>query len=511
MSTSKGIVKWTGIVTVLLIISKITGLLRETAIAYRFGTTVAADAYLMAALLPQILFLAFSDAVKTAFIPIYSQYHEKKDGNAFAFTAYVISGGIILLLSGLLVFFAPVLVRLVAPGFTGRAYTLTVTMSRILLPGLFFFGLAGLAGGILHTKKNFIVPALTAYPSNLIIIIFTVFFGAGYGITGVAWATLAGFASQFLIQLPALLKHGIFSQRKLLWRHPGIRKMAVLIPPVILSGAATELKNIVDRIFGSLLPEGGIAALNYANRVFLLPNGVVVTALLTVIFPLLVELFLKEEMTGFKKLLRQGMAMIILLVLPMMTGLVILREPIIRLLFERGAFGAQATKITAESLAFYSLGLLFMGGQMLLTRVFFALRDTVTPMLVTFATVAVNAFFNWLLIKPMQHSGIALGTSLALACNLAALWVLLRKRIGPLGGRRLLVTFCKAALASMAMGIVLFYGRTFLTVSGLLLLACRFLAVAAAGTAVFLLAARLLRIEELGQILSLVRSKEKLF
>ena len=113
--------------------------------------------------------------------------------------------------------------------------------------------------------------------------------------------------------------------------------------------------------------------------VFLLPNGVVVTALLTVIFPLLVELFLKEEMTGFKKLLRQGMAMIILLVLPMMTGLVILREPIIRLLFERGAFGAQATKITAESLAFYSLGLLFMGGQMLLTRVFFALRDTVTP------------------------------------------------------------------------------------------------------------------------------------
>ena len=256
-----------------------------------------------------------------------------------------------LFFSILLVIFAPVLVRLVAPGFQGETYQITVIMSRILLPGLFFMGLSGLSSGILHTKKNFIVPALPAYPSNLIIIVFTIYFGARYGVVGVAWATIVAFASQFLIQLPAIVKIGVFQKEKLLWGHPGIKKMAVVIPPVIFGGAALELKSIVDRIFGSLLPEGSIAALNYANRIFLLPNGILVVALLTVLYPTLVELSMENKLSEFKKTLRQGLGLITLFVFPMMVGMILLRQPIVRLLFERGAFDVVATRNTEDALA----------------------------------------------------------------------------------------------------------------------------------------------------------------
>ena len=323
-------------------------------------------------------FLAFSDAVKTAFIPVYSQYHKEKNGNSLVLTLYIIIGIFLLAISLLLVVLAPFVVKLVAPGFSGKTYELTVILSRIILPGLLFLGLSGLSSGILHTKKNFLVPALPAYPSNFIIAGFAVCLGAQFGVKGLAWATLAAYASQFLIQLPAVLKSGVLKESKLFWRHPGLKKMLVIMPPVIIGGAAMELKSIVDRIFASLLPEGTIAALNYANRIFQMPNSVLVVALLAVLFPTLVELALEKNTDAFKQALRQGLSIIIFFVLPMMVGIILLREPLVRLLFERGAFDATATKITAEALAFYSLGLLFLGGQLLLTRPY-TLHDTLSP------------------------------------------------------------------------------------------------------------------------------------
>ncbi|NLM51741.1 MAG: murein biosynthesis integral membrane protein MurJ [Firmicutes bacterium] len=502
---NKSIYKWTGIVTVLLIISRFTGLLRETAIAFRFGMSAEADAYLTASLLPQILFLAFSDAVKTAFIPVYSKYHQEESGNALVLTSYVILGLFLLAASMLLVALAPWVVRLVAPGFSGKTYELTVVMSRIILPGLLFLGLSGLSSGILHTKKNFLVPALPAYPSNLIIAGFAVLLGARFGVVGLAWATLVAYASQFLIQLPAVVKSGALAKSKLLWHHSGIKEMLVLIPPVVIGGAAMELKSIVDRIFASLLPEGTIAALNYANRVFQLPNSVLVMALLAVLFPTLVELALEKNTEEFKKALRQGLSIIIFFVLPMMVGIILLREPLVRLLFERGAFDVEATKITAEALAFYCLGLLFMGGQLLLTRALYALHDTLSPMLVTFVAVALNVVFNAILLGPLKHSGLALGTALALLCQMAVLWWILRKKIGPFGGRALFVSLLKAAVAAAGMGVAIIFVRPYLTADSLLVLALKFALVVGGGALLYFFLAYLLKIEELAQGLELLR------
>ena len=507
--TSKNIIKWAGIVTLLLVGSRLTGFMRDLAIAYRFGTTAETDAYVIAATLPQILFFAVNDAVKTAFIPVYGEYHRKVDGNAFALTAFAILGGVLFLASAVLVVGAPVVVRLLAPGFKMETYDLTVAMSKILLPGLFFMGLTGLASGILHTKKNFVIPAVTAYPSNFIIILTALVFGARFGVVGLAWGTIVGIAMQFFVQIPAIAKHGVFKKDKILWGHPGVKKMAVLLPPVILGGAAVELKSIVDRIFGSLLPEGSIAGLHFAQKIYLLPNGILIIALLTVLYPALVELNVEGKMAEFKETLRQGLGLIVVAVFPMMMGLVVLSVPVVKLLFQRGAFDVGATQLTAVALAFYSLGLVALGCQLLMFRAFYALKDTVTPMLVTLSIVGLNVLFNWLLIGPLQHGGLALGTAMAFNIGVILLGVLLKRKIGLFGGRKLMDTFIKSGFAALVMGVMLVYGKGFLTGGGFIRQAVELGLLIGAGAAVYFSIVWALKVEELEMGLSIVRRKLK--
>ena len=507
--SERSLIKSAGMVTILLVFSRVLGFLRESAIAYRFGTTAETDAYFVAATVPTILFMAFNDAVKTAFIPVYGEYHREKEGNAFAFTVFVIMSMILVASSFILVLAAPLVVRLLAPRFTGLQYELTVLLTRIMLPSLIFMGLTGLASAILHLKKNFFIPAITAYPSNLIIIITALLFGARFGVAGLAWGTLLGYASQFFIQVPALVHHGLLEGKKLIWHHPGLKRMAVLLPPVIIGSASTELKSVIDRIFGSMLPEGSISALNFASRIYLLPNGIIILALLTVLYPTLVELYMDGKIKEFKNTLRHGIGLIILLVFPMMVGLVVLRVPVVRLLFERGAFDATSTAKTAFALAFYSWGLLPVGILVLFNRAFYAAKDTITPMLVTLLTMFTNIVLNWALMGPLQHGGIALGTAISMYIGAVCLGYLLWKKIGAFGGRRIFDTLWKCGLASFVMGGVVSYGLRFLKVGSMLRQALEVGALIVIGAAVYFLLVYFLKVEELEDALNLVRQRLK--
>lgn len=506
--SNRTIIKWTGIVAGLLVFSRLLGFFREAAIAYRFGASAETDAYMAAVVLPQLLFLSFNDSIKTAFIPVYGEYHRERAGQSLALTSFVIFAVILTLLSVALVMFAPWVVRLVAPGFSGEKYESTIVMARILLPGLLFMGLSGLSSGVLHTKRNFVIPAIPAYSSNLIIIGTALFLGMRFGIIGLAWGTTVGFASQFFIQLPAVARHGVFCG-KLDWRHPGLKKMFVVLPPILLGGAAIEIKTLVDRMFGSLLPDGSLAALSFASRIYLLPNGIIVLALLTVIYPTLVELNVERKMTEFKAIFRQGVGLIIVLMLPMMVGLLILREPVVRLIFERGEFGLLATAKTANALAYYSIGLLPLGVMLLIKRAFFALKDTRTPMLVMIFTGLINIVFNWLLIKPLGLGGIALGTSLAVYAGAVALLVLLRRKIGAFAGRQMWLTLQKSSLAALLMGAAVLLGSNLLRGGSFFRQALELGGLISFGAAVYLLVASLLRVEELAVGLRIIRRKVK--
>jgi putative peptidoglycan lipid II flippase len=211
----------------------------------------------------------------------------------------------------------------------------------------------------------------------------------------------------------------------------------------------------------------------------------------------LVELNVERKMTEFKLILRQGAGLIILLILPIMVGLLLLREPVVRLIFERGEFDMLATAKTASALAYYSIGLLPLGMMLLIKRAFFALKDTRTPMFAMAFTGLLNIFFNWLLIKPLGLDGIALGTSLAVYAGAAGLFALLRLKIGALAGRQLWLTLLKSGLAAFLMGIAVMFGSYFLSGGSFLRQALELIILISFGAAVYLLAAYLLRVEEL--------------
>ncbi|NLP37445.1 MAG: murein biosynthesis integral membrane protein MurJ [Firmicutes bacterium] len=503
--TGRSILKSAGMVTILLFLSRLLGFARESAIAYRYGASVEADAYFLAASIPLILFMVFNDAVKTAFIPVYGEFHQKEESNAFALTVYVVLVIILVIVTALMMIFTPQLMQLFAWGYEGRQFDLTVRLVRIMLPGLMFMGLSGLSGGILNLKKNFFIPAIVAFPHNLVIIFTAIFLGTHFGIYALAWATLLGFALQFFVQVPAVAAHGVFKPQKLLWRHPGLKKMAVLLPPVILGGAAVELKSIIDKSFATLLPEGSISALNYANKIYLLPNGILIVALLTVLYPALVEFWAQKKVKEFKNALRQGVGILIVLVFPMMVGLIVLRVPIVRFIFERNAFTAFDTANTAYALAFYALGLLPLGIMLLFNRAFFALKDTITPMLFTLVTMVINIILNWLLMRPLAHGGLALGTALSNLVGAVGMGILVWKRIGAFGGRRLLDTFWKAAVASLVMGAVVYLGAPFLQGGSFLLQAFELGVIITVGAGIYFVMAYLLKIKELDAALALLR------
>lgn len=504
--TEKTFLKSAGMVTILLFLSRLLGFARESAIAYRYGASLEADAYFLAASIPLILFMVFNDAVKTAFIPVYGEFHqEEKESNAFALTVYVILTLILVAATAVMIIFAPQLMRLFAWGYEGEQFNLTVKLVRIMMPGLLFMGLSGLSGGILNLKKNFFIPAIVAFPNNLVIIFVVIFMGARFGIYALAWATLLGFALQFFVQVPAVAALGVFKPQKLLWHHPGLKKMAALLPPVVLGAAAVELKTVIDKAFATLLPEGSISALNYANKIYLLPNGILIVALLTVLYPTLVEFWAQQKIQDYKNTLRQGLGILIVLIFPITVGLIVLRVPIVRFIFERNAFSVADTANTAYALAFYALGLLPMGITLLFNRAFFALKDTITPMLFTLVTMVLNIFLNWLLMGPLGHGGLALGSSLSNLVGAVGMGIFVWKRIGAFGGRRLLDTFWKAAVASLVMGAVVYLAGPFLQGDGFLLQAVELAVIITVGAGIYFVMAYLLKMKELEAALDLLR------
>lgn len=439
------------------VLSRVLGFLREAAVAFSFGATASTDAYLIAMLIPSILFKAAHDAVRSAFIPVFGQYKSGDEGIPLVNTSALALAAILLAAAVGGVIFAPALVRVIAPGFTGETFALSVTLTRILLPAIVFLGLSSLATGYLHSYHSFLAPSLTGVPFNLIIIFSALFIGSRFGIVGLAWGSLVGFASQFFIQLPAVFRAGFQLRWKFDWRNAGVRRIGALLPPIMVGSAAMELKQVVDRMFGSLLPAGSVAALNFADRLFVVPHNIFVHALVTVLYPALVDIRAAGRMDEFRGNMRRGLAVITFLILPVTVGSIVLAEPIVRLLFQRGAFDAAATRDTAYALAFYSAGMLGVSARYFLERCFFVLEDTRTPMLVTVGAVALNVLLNWLLFRPLAHGGIALATAISSVLAAALLYYLMRTKVGRMGGKRLLLGLIRSAAAAAVMGLALYY------------------------------------------------------
>lgn len=451
-------------------LSKLLGFGREAALAAVFGANRVTDAYLVAMIIPGMIFGVVMSAITTVGIPVFSEYlHQEEKRRGFlplVWSCFHAVFFFLLLICAAAVLGAPLLVKLLAPGFGEEQAALTAGLVRIILPSIVFMGLAGWSQGVLNTFHHFIVPAAVGIPYNIIMICGIFLSGALWGIKGVAWVTVAAVAGQFLIQLPVLRRFGVEYRREFDWRHPALVKMGRLLLPVLIGVGATQLNIVVDRILASGLAEGSISALNYAQRILAIPQGLLAAPLITVLYPSLAECGAVGDFDGLRRRLGRGLEALAFLVVPLSIALLVLRRELVGFFFQRGAFDAHDAAMTSFALLFFSLGLLFVVWRDYLARAFYALQDTATPMWTGIAAVGVNVALNLILVRYLAHGGLALGSSLAAFVGCLLLVFLLRRRLGFIGGRELLRQLAKVVVASGAGGAAVYWLNGRLSVFG---------------------------------------------
>jgi len=486
------------------LVSKLLGFAREQAIAWRFGAGAAVDAYVAALVIPTIISGVVGGALSTAFLPVYSEWRNTAKGKRVAGTVSWLNSLLGLLGSIAALYFAPFLVRVLVGNFSPEQQRLTVELLRILSFGTLLMSVSFFLTMLFNSHQLFLLPALNPVIQNVIIVVGVISLGA-WGIVGVAWATLAAMV------LPVVLLFGwaLYKNYPVLARpnllDPQFIKVLKLSVPIFVAGLFGQLYVVVDRRLASGLDIGSIAALNFANRLVQLPFGIFVMALSTAVFPTLADLAARGDKKAFAEALVASLRGLLLLLVPAAVGLFVLREPIVRLAFERGSFDAADTAKTALALGFYALGLLGLSAGTVLTRAFYSLQDTLTPVKIGVLTAILNALLAIVLVEPLAHGGLALANSLGVSLSAVLLLGLLRKKLGPVP-MGLLPLLVKVALCSLGMGLASHYIYVLLRSSG------GMLALAAAvfgGVAVYSAGLLAARVDEVSWALNRLRRRTR--
>lgn len=437
--------------------SKFLGFIRETLIASKFGSGIETDTFFVAIAATGLITGLISNAISTTFIPIMSEVEsiEGRQGKIYH-TNNIIN--IIIFISMILTILAwllsPIIIRLTAKGFEGEQFRLAVTLTRVGLPMILFSGVIGTLTGFLHSEQRHLSSAATGFPFNFVYILFLLFLSSTFGIKGLMVAAVIAVMSQLLIQIPEARMAGFRYKFVFDIKDKYIRKVLYLSVPVLIGVAINDLNIIVDRTLASDLIAGSISALNYANKLNGLILGVFVSAITTVIFPLLAKESNNDNISGMKKIMGYGVNLILIITIPASVGLVVLATPIVQVAFERGAFTHNDTIMTSSALVFYSLGLVASSLRLLITRVYYSLQDTKTPMINGAISVGLNVVLNLILVQFMAHAGLAFATSIANTAATLSMFYGLRIKIGSLGTKEYITTLIKVGLASTVMGIV---------------------------------------------------------
>lgn len=456
MISGKTIAKGAFIVMMATLLSRFFGFIREMVVARYFGLTGMTDAYLVAYTVPSGVAMAVSAALSAGFIPVISNYIVNKDReNAIKVTNSLFNLFFIVLLFVVVIAMglAPFLVRILAPGFQGDSVVLTTNLIRIMFPALIFVGLVGLASGYLNSYQHFLVPASGPMVTSIIIIISVMLFSSTMGIKGLALGTMIGLTGQFFIQIPVMYHNGYRYRFDISLRHPGVVRSLKLMVPVLIASLAPPLLLLVERGLASTLRTGSISALNYAFRLMQLPQGLFVMAVSVPLFPALSSLAAQKEYEKLKQIINKGIIILAAVMIPASAGLIALDQPIVRLLFERGAFEAKDTVTTAYALAFYSLALLPLALRDIFRRGFYAVQDALTPVIITVGALILNVISDFVLVKFMGVGGLALGAALSTFGEALILYLLLNKKLNGLPWKSFAIILFKLLVAAVVMGI----------------------------------------------------------
>jgi len=555
-TSHRSVARSAGIVSIAVMFSRVLGLVRETIFARYFGAGFLYDTFIVGFRIPNLLRDLFAEgALSAAFVKVFTDYQLKnseKEAWRLASLVFNCLAVVLSVITVLGILLSPLFVTLITYNYLGdpnhyypaEKAALATTLMQIMFPFILLVALAALAMGVLNTKGRFGVPASASTAFNIVSIIFGLLFAswlsggewerstdkltvpsdaAQWAIIGMAIGTLIGGAAQLLIQLPSLRKVGFRFSLNLNFRDEGVRRVMRLMGPAIIGTGAIQVKVLVDTVVASGI-DGGASWLSYAFRLMQFPIGVFGVAIGTAAIPTLSRLASEENFVKFRDTLSDAVKLVFLLAIPSACGLVVLGDPIIGLIYQRGEFDAFDTDMTSWALAAYSIGLAGYAAIKVLSPAFYALDDAKTPMYISLASILVHVPASFGLMQLLSnvgvsperpngygHAGVALATSIVATVNFIALVYFMKRRIGRLNGRDIAAAFVRIVAAAAVMSAVA-YGSYYLLTNyfgdkGLSVrLIEAFVPIGLAGIA-FVIAARLLGIKEIEQVLSTLRRK----
>ena len=453
----------TRLLTAITLVSRVLGYVRDMLIAWVFGTGLSSDAFIAAFRIPNVVRRLFGEgAFSMGFIPVYNACR-RREGKAGAHRLAASTVQVLaLILLGVIacgLIGSPWIVRVMAPGFTvgSPVYGLALELMRIMWPYLLFAGLVAMIAGILNAQGHFAAPALAPVGLNLVLIavllaITALGLTAGHGVRLLAMGVVAAGVVQLLIQVPPLRSRGLALWRPVLPPHAELGAAARMTLPAALSTASFQLNILVGTMLASFLAPGSISSLFFADRLIQFPLGLFAVSAATALMPSLTRLAAREEWSDFNTAFQETLRLVWFVTLPAVTGLVVLRVPIVQVLLERGAFSSNSTILTSEAILCYGTGLWAVGGLRIVQTAFYALNDARTPLKAAGLGMLVNLVLGAGLMQLLGHKGIALGTAGAALVNLGVLLLALRRKAGTLGGKPVRRAFLQAACCSAVMG-----------------------------------------------------------
>lgn len=442
------------------VVSRILGFVRDRVLATQFGAGDVLDAYYTAFRIPDFLYgLLIAGALSAAFVPVFTElFSDEKEKEAWHLTSGVLSlVGLILGILGILgIFLAPIVLLLLAPGFSGEKLDLTVSLTRIMLLSPLFLGVSAVFGGVLISLKRFAAYALAPIFYNIGIIFGAVFLTRFLGVTGLAWGVVIGAILHMAIQYPALKQSGfrLNGSLKLYYKDSQIRKVLLLMIPRSLSMGVTQVGLLAVTAFASLLASGSLAAYTFANNIQSVPLGLFGIAFSLAVFPSLSIYAAKKQDKRFFLLLSETSRRILFFVVPCSMALIIFRAQFVRVILGAGNFDWEDTIVTFEILKFFALSLFAQSLVPLFARAFFALQNTKTPLYIALASEAIHIASIPFLLPYFDVQALAISFTLASILNITLLYIFLRKKLTQWDDKEFLYPIAKIFFATFLAGII---------------------------------------------------------
>ncbi|MDT3414231.1 MULTISPECIES: murein biosynthesis integral membrane protein MurJ [Brevibacillus] len=451
------IFKTASMIVALTLIGRLLGFFRNVYVSNLYGTSAASDAFYTAVTIPQTLFLVVPGAINAVLIPTMRGLMEKEERTGVLYNKVLtVVFAAFLAMAVLGVVFAREIAWLM--GAQENTLEMTADMLRWMWPSAVFIGLAGLWSSVCNAHQHFFTPTLGTVANGALVIVSMYLLVPLYGPDGLAMATTLGYLAAMLTMLPTLRRFGYRHRLSFAWKEDeALRSMGERVVPILIGAVVSQATTFLERGFANGLGAGNVSALANANQIVQMPMAIFVGAFTLPLFPLLASHVKRGEMDQMKQILQKGLAYLLILLLPVTAGLILYAEPIVRLAFQRGEFGELSVALTAWALPFYGLGLYGMAARDLITRAFYALDNTRTPVVVGVIGIAVYAVANWLLIPWMGHGGIALGMAVSVLFQSVLLFALLWRKVGAPINRSFVWTALRtlAACAVMSGGILL--------------------------------------------------------